>query len=98
MKINILNRSKNELKIELEGEGHTFCNSLQEMLLKDDAIEFTGYDISHPLIGKPIFYIRMKNRKKPEKAFVDASKNLVKNLNELNQAFNKALKTKKVVT
>jgi DNA-directed RNA polymerase subunit L len=93
MKINILNRSKNELKIELEGEGHTFCNALQEMLLKDDAIEFTGYDISHPLIGKPIFYIRMKNRKKPEKALVDASKNLIKNLNELHQAFNKARKT-----
>ena len=93
MKINILNRSKNELKIELEGEGHTFCNALQEMLLKDDAIEFTGYDISHPLIGKPIFYIRMKNRKKPEKALVDASKNLIKNLNEIHQAFNKAQKT-----
>ena len=93
MKINILNRSKTELKIELEGEGHTFCNALQEMLLKDDAIEFTGYDISHPLIGKPIFYIRMKNRKKPEKALVDASKNLIKNLNEIHQAFNKARKT-----
>jgi DNA-directed RNA polymerase subunit L len=93
VKINILNRSKTELKIELEGEGHTFCNALQEMLLKDDAIEFTGYDISHPLIGKPIFYIRMKNRKKPEKALVDASKNLIKNLNEIHQAFNKARKT-----
>ena len=94
MKINILNKSKNELRIEIEGEGHTFCNALQEMLLKDDLIEFTGYDIAHPLIGKPVFYIRMKNRKKPEKALVDASKNLIKNLNELSEVFNKALKTK----
>ena len=93
MKINVLNRSKNELKVELAGEGHTFSNALQEMLLKDDTIDFAGYDISHPLIGKPIFYIRMKGRKKPEKALIDASKNLIKNLDELQKAFNKALKT-----
>lgn len=93
MKINVLNRSKNELKVELDGEGHTFCNAIQEMLLKDETIDFAGYDISHPLIGKPIFYIRMKGRKKPEKALIDASKNLSKNLDDLQKAFDKAIKS-----
>ena len=93
MKINLLNRSKNELKIEIIGEGHTFSNALHEMLLKNDGIDFAGYDISHPLIGKPIFYIRMHGRKKPEKALIDASRDLYKNLDNLQNAFNKAVKT-----
>ena len=78
MKINVLNRSKTELRIEIVGEGHSFCNALQSTLLKDNSIEYVGYNISHPLIAQPIIYIRTKGRRRPENALIDAAKNLVK--------------------
>ena len=82
------------MKVELEGEGHTFSNALYEMLLKDETIEFVGYDISHPLIGKPIFHIRMRGKKKPEKTLIDSSKKLIETLENLQKAFNKSLRSK----
>ena len=35
MKIKVLSKSKNELKIEIEGAGHSLCNLLQKMLLEE---------------------------------------------------------------
>ena len=55
MKINILKKTKNELKIEIEGEGHTFCNLLQDALLEDKSVEMAGYDIPHPLQANPSY-------------------------------------------
>ncbi len=93
MEVSLLNRSKNELKIKIVGEGHTFCNALYAMLLKDKTIDFPGYNISHPLIAQPTVYIRMKGRKRPEKALVEAAESLYSNLDELKIAFGNALET-----
>lgn len=67
MNIKVLKRTSDELRIEVEGEGHTFCNVLQRALLEDKAVEMAGYDIPHPLVASPIVYVRMKERRKPEK-------------------------------
>lgn len=72
MKINILEKTKNKLKIELEGEGHTFCNLLTHTLLQDNIVEMAGYDIPHPLISNPILQIRMKGNRSPENALARA--------------------------
>jgi len=95
MKINLLERSKSELRIELVGEGHTFCNALQETLLKDETIDFASYNISHPLIAQPILYVRVKDRGKPETVLIEGSKNLIKGLSSLQEAFRKAFKDAK---
>lgn len=92
MKIDVLNRSKNELRIEIVGEGHSFCNALQSTLLKDNSIEFVGYDISHPLVAQPIIYIRTKGRRRPENALIDAAKTLGKELDAIEKTFKKAFK------
>jgi DNA-directed RNA polymerase subunit L len=83
MKINVLHQSKNELRLELIGEGHSFTNALQSILLKDDTIEFVGYNISHPLMANPILFIRTKGRRRPENALIDAAKRLVEELSLL---------------
>jgi len=49
MKVNVLKRTGNELKIEVEGEGHSLLNLLQKTLLEDDSIEMAGYHVPHPL-------------------------------------------------
>jgi DNA-directed RNA polymerase subunit L len=88
MRINLLEHTKNELKFELIGEGHTFSGALHAMLLKDKSVEFSGYNILHPLVAEPIIYVRTKGRRKPENAIIDALEHLRKNLTGLQRAFN----------
>ena len=67
MNIKVLKKTPDELRIEIEGEGHTFCNVLQRALLEDKTVEMAGYDIPHPLVANPVVYVRMKKGRKPEK-------------------------------
>jgi DNA-directed RNA polymerase subunit L len=90
MNIRILRKESNELRIELEGEGHTFCNMLQKSLLEDETVEMAGYDIPHPLMTKSIVYVRTKGRRGPETALHDAAKKLRKRSEALRKALDKA--------
>lgn len=92
MKMKILEKTSNELKIEIEGEGHTFCNVLQKTLLEDDAVEMAGYDIPHPLVSNPIVYLRTKGRRKPETALRDAAEKIRGRSTVFRVSFEKALK------
>lgn len=92
MKIKVLEKSKNEAKFEIVGEGHSFCNAIHSVLLKDDTIEFVGYTLAHPLVANPTLYIRTKEKRNPEKAIIDAAKTLGKETEDIAEAFKKALK------
>jgi len=91
MKIKVLKRTSNELKIEIEGEGHTFCNVLQKALLEDDAIEMAGYDLAHPLVSNPTIYVQTKKGLKPETTIRNAVKKIQKQNKEFRKTFEKAL-------
>lgn len=73
VKIKVLTKSENELKIEIEGSSHGLCNLLAKRLLEDKKVEFAGYDVPHPLASSPIIYLRMKGDNKPEDALVEAT-------------------------
>lgn len=96
MNIKVLKKTPNEMRIEIEGEGHTFCNVLQKALLEDETVEMAGYDIAHPLISNPIVYILMKERRKPEKrpetALKEAAEKIRQSSREFRISFEKALK------
>jgi len=87
MKIIVLKRSENELKIEIEGGTHGVCNLLQRRLLEDKRVDFAGYDVPHPLVSNPLIYVRMKGNTKPEEALIKA----VEKVREANDAFGKEL-------
>ena len=87
MKINVLKKSDNELKIEIEGGTHGLCNLLQKRLLEDKTVDFAGYDVPHPLASNPIIYVRMKGKAKPEDALIKA----VEKVREANDSFSKEL-------
>jgi DNA-directed RNA polymerase subunit L len=87
MKIKVLKKTENELKIEVEGAGHTLCNLLQKRLLEDENVDLAGYDIPHPLASNPIIYVRTKGKEKPEEALLKA----VKKAREMNKEFSKEL-------
>lgn len=87
MKVNVLKKSDNELKIELVGSSHGLCNLIAKRLLEDKKVEFAGYDVPHPLASSPIIYIRMKGANKPVDALIEATKKV----REANDAFGKEL-------
>ena len=87
MKINVLKKSENELKIEIEGGTHGICNLLQKRLLEDKTVDFAGYDVPHPLASNPVIYVRMKGKAKPEDALIKA----IEKVREANDAFSKEL-------
>jgi DNA-directed RNA polymerase subunit L len=87
MKVKVLSKTANELKIEIEGAGHGLCNLLQKRLLEDEKVDMAGYDIPHPLASSPVIYVRMKGDEKPE----DALKKAAEKAREANAAFSKEL-------
>jgi DNA-directed RNA polymerase subunit L len=87
MKVKVLKKSENELKIEIQGSSHGLCNLLQKRLLEDKRVDFAGYDVPHPLASSPIIYLRMKGSNKPEDALIAA----VEKVKETNNAFGKEL-------
>lgn len=92
MKVNVLKRTENELKIEVEGAGHTICNLLQKKLLEDENVDMAGYDIPHPLASNPIIYVRTKGGVTPEQALRRAVEKLLELSDEFSRELEKALK------
>lgn len=95
MNVKILNRKENELKIEIENEGHTFCNVVQKALLKDKKVDLAGYSIPHPLTANPVIYLRTKNKGKPETVLRKAVAKVQKDAKAFRSAFDEALKGSK---
>ncbi len=95
MKANILEHRQKEARVELDGEGHTFCSAIQNVLLKDESVEFAGYRIPHPLVSQPIFYIRTKGERDPIDALTDAAIKLKQELKEIGISFQEAWEDEK---
>ncbi|MCC6042092.1 MAG: DNA-directed RNA polymerase subunit L [Candidatus Verstraetearchaeota archaeon] len=90
MKVRILERGERSLKIEIIGEGHTFCNLLRDFLLRNPDVEFVAYRIDHPLVSNPVFYVRTKDGR-PEEALRKAAEDMVVALEDFKKIFSSAL-------
>ena len=87
MKVNVLRKTPNELKVEVEGAGHTVCNLLQKKILEEKNVDLAGYDIPHPLAPTAIIYVRTKGNVKPEQVL----RNALEKAREMNKEFSKEL-------
>ena len=83
-----MKKTDNELKVEVEGAGHSLLNVLQKTLLEEDTIEVAGYHVPHPLIDSGILYVHTRGKQKPEAAIAEATKKVL----DLNKDFQKAFK------
>ena len=92
MKVNVLKSSDNELKIEVEGAGHSLLNVLQKTLLEDETIEVAGYHVPHPLIDSGILYVRTKEKQTPEAVILEATKKVLDLSKDFQKSFKKASK------
>lgn len=90
MKVNFLKSSDNELKLQVEGGGHSLLNVLQKTLLDDDTIEIAGYHVPHPLIDSGILYVHTKEKQKPEAAILKTIKKVIDLSKDFQKAFKKA--------
>jgi DNA-directed RNA polymerase subunit L len=88
MKVNIKKKTENELKIEIEGAGHSLLNLLQKILLENKLVEMAGYHVPHPLIDSGILYVHTKPKQNPETVIIEATKKI----RGLNKDFWKAFK------
>jgi DNA-directed RNA polymerase subunit L len=87
VKVKTLKKTPNELKIEVEGMGHTACNLLQKRLSEDEKVDLAGYNMPHPLASNSIIYVRTRGKAKPEEALLRA----VERAREMNKMFGKEL-------
>jgi DNA-directed RNA polymerase subunit L len=92
MKVKILNKTPNELKIEVEDAGHTLCNLLQKTLSEDENVDLAGYNIPHPTASKALIYVRVKGKAKPEQTLRNAIEKALKMNKEFEREFERALK------
>jgi DNA-directed RNA polymerase subunit L len=91
MKIEVLENTNKRMVFELEGADHTFCNVLKDELSHDSAVTISAYNGSHPLVGKPKFFLETNKESTPKEALERA----VAELKKKNTAFGKAFSTLK---
>ena len=87
MKVKVLKKEGNELRIEVDGAGHTVCNVVQGKLLENENVDLAGYDVPHPLASNPVIYVRTKGKVKPEEILKEA----IAKAREANKTFGKEL-------
>jgi DNA-directed RNA polymerase subunit L len=92
LKINVLKSSDNEIKLEVEGSGHSLLNVLQKTLVEDDAIEIAGYHVPHPLIDSGILYVHTKEKQNPKAVLLQTIKKVIRLSKDFQKAFKKASK------
>jgi DNA-directed RNA polymerase subunit L len=95
MKIEILKKTANEMKLQVEGEGHSLLNVLQKAILEDSSIEMAGYDVPHPLIDRAILYVHTKEKQNPEAVINEATKKVLNLSKDFRKSFKKASKSYK---
>ncbi len=93
MKVKVIKKTANELKIEIEGAGHGLCGLLQKTLLEGEEVERAGYDIVHPLVPTPVVYVRTEKGSKPEIVLMKAARRARKTSNDFKKELDKALKS-----
>ncbi|MDD5163049.1 MAG: DNA-directed RNA polymerase subunit L [Candidatus ainarchaeum sp.] len=91
MEIEVLENKKDSLEFMIKGERHTFSGILKEALANDPKVEFVACTLNHPQDNDTKFIVKTDG-KTAAKALQDAIKTIDSNLEELEEAFKKALK------
>jgi DNA-directed RNA polymerase subunit L len=89
MKVNILEKKKDTLIIEIEGVRHTLPNALRNELWNDSSVTLSAYEKKHPYLGNPKLIIKGKN---PKKSLQDAIKRTQDKIKVFEREFKKVVK------
>lgn len=89
MQLNTIEETKTKLVVELIGDTHTLPNVLKKELWNDKDVVVSGYNLDHPLVGRPQILVQTK-KKSPRTALIDAAKRIKKDIDKFKKAFSKA--------
>ena len=89
MELKIVDKSDNDMHLEIIGESHTLLNMLKSVLLADERVHTASYDMKHVTISDPILYV-MTDGTDPIAVVKDAIKTLIAECDEFTSVFNKA--------
>lgn len=88
MKLDVLEKGKEKITMEIKGETHTFLNLLRENSWKLGCDQ-ASYVVKHPYLSEPRFTIRSKN---PLKTLESASQMIMDQAKEFESLAEKTLK------
>ena len=84
----MLNKEKDLMEFQIEGANETLLIPLRNQLLQDDSVEFANYNIRHPRLDSPVFYVKVASGK-PQNAIKKATKALANQFKEMLTQFQK---------
>ncbi|ABE52349.1 DNA-directed RNA polymerase subunit L [Methanococcoides burtonii] len=90
MELKILEKSDDEMKMEIAGESHTLLNMLKIILLEDERVHTASYDMKHVTISEPVLFIKTENAD-PIDVVKAAVAKLITECEEFVTVFNKAV-------
>lgn len=86
MELKVLEKTKNKLKIEVVGEGHTLLNLLRRNSW-DARADQASYMIEHPMLSQPRIIIKAGN---PKAILSRAADMVIKQTQDFSRAFKRA--------
>lgn len=90
MELNIVEKSKNRVVVEMTDGDISLYNVIRKELWNDKDVKIAGCNIDHPLVGKPRLIVETKGTAKPLEAIKSAVDRLKK---EVTKAAKDAEKT-----
>ena len=90
MELKILEKSEDEMKLEIAGESHTLLNMLKIILVEDERVHTASYDMKHVTISEPVLFVKTENAD-PIDVVKDAVAALIAQCEEFTSAFGKAV-------
>lgn len=89
MELNIVDKSDNDMHLEIVGESHTLLNMLKSVLLADERVHTASYDMKHVTISDPVLYV-MTDGTDPIAVVKDAVSTFIAECDEFISVFSKA--------
>jgi DNA-directed RNA polymerase subunit L len=93
MELRVIDKTDEELRIEVAGEDHTFMNVIKGALLRTDGVAAATYDMNPEQSGgqtEPILSIKTEPGVDPLDALGEASRNVQTTVDEFSAAFEAA--------
>lgn len=88
MELEILEKSKNELKIKFSEIDQGILNLIKSRLWEDKDTDMAGFYLTHPESGHPVFFLRTK-KKDPKKVWNSTIDSISKQVDGLKKDFKK---------
>ncbi|TQD24022.1 DNA-directed RNA polymerase subunit L [Methanolobus vulcani] len=90
MELKIIDKTEDEMHLEIIGENHTLLNMLKSALLDDKRVQIATYDMKHVSISDPILFVKTDGAD-PIEVVKDAANNIVNDCDEFLGVFKTAI-------